>query len=76
MNINQLIISSKDILGGIPVFLGTRVPIKNLFDYLQAGDCLDDFLEDFPAVSREQSLQVLQLAQQMLLGQDYATVVR
>jgi len=76
MNINQLIISSKDILGGIPVFLGTRVPIKNLFDYLQARDCLDDFLEDFPAVSREQSLQVLQLAQQMLLGQDYATVVR
>lgn len=45
--------SNPKILGGMPVFVGTRVPVKNLIDYLEAGDTLDDFLKAFPAVSRE-----------------------
>jgi uncharacterized protein (DUF433 family) len=49
-----------EILGGIPVFGGTRTPVQGLFDYLEAGDTLDDFLESFPDVSREQAVRVLQ----------------
>ena len=52
----------KEILGGTPVFEGTRVPLKTLFDHLEAGDSLDDFLADFPSVSREQALEVLKTA--------------
>ncbi|HEY0734531.1 MAG TPA: DUF433 domain-containing protein [Herpetosiphonaceae bacterium] len=63
MSTNQLIVSSPEILGGTPVFAGTRVPIKNLIDYLEAGDSLDQFLEDFPSVVREQAIQVLRLLQ-------------
>ena len=55
-----LISSRKDILGGEPVFYGTRVPVKTLIDYLKAGDSLDDFLQDFPTVSREQIFQLLE----------------
>lgn len=51
----------RDILSGTPVFAGTRVPIKNLFDYLQGGDTLEEFLEDFPSVTRQQATQVLEL---------------
>lgn len=51
--------SDPDILGGIPVFVGTRVPLKNLLDYLEGGHAVDDFLDDFPSVSREQGLAVL-----------------
>jgi len=54
------------ILGGIPVFVGTRVPVKNLWDYLEAGDSVDRFLDHFPSVTREQALAVLQLAKEML----------
>ena len=64
---------SKSILGGTPVFRGTRVPIKTLIDYLEAGDRLDDFLEDFPTVTREQTLQVLELAKHALLSSGNAT---
>ena len=53
--------SDREILGGIPVFVGTRVPAKNLIDYLEAGERLDDFLDDFPTVSREQALAALTL---------------
>ena len=60
--------SSSDILGGTPVFKGTRVPIKTLLDYLEAGDRLSDFLNDFPSVSREQALGVLRLAKEALLS--------
>jgi uncharacterized protein (DUF433 family) len=49
-------------MSGTPCFTGTRVPIKNLFDYLEAGDSLDDFLEGFPGVSREQAIAVIDLA--------------
>jgi uncharacterized protein (DUF433 family) len=51
-----------DIQGGVPVFVGTRVPLKNLFDSLEAGDALDQFLADYPSVSREQALAALELA--------------
>ncbi len=56
-----------DRLGGEPCFAGTRVPLKNLFDYLGGGDSLDDFLEGFPGVTREQAVTVLELAGQRLL---------
>ncbi|MBV9470924.1 MAG: DUF433 domain-containing protein [Abitibacteriaceae bacterium] len=65
----QIVLSSPDILGGTPVFAGTRVPIKNLTDYLAAGDSLDEFLDDFPSVSREQAVQFLELAKEALLAQ-------
>ncbi len=51
-----------EILGGTPVFVGTRVPLKNLIDYLTAGDSLDDFLDDFPSVTREQAIAALEAA--------------
>ena len=57
--------SDPDILGGTPVFVGTRVPVKSLYDYLEAGDSLDDFLESFPSVSREQAVAALELARSM-----------
>ena len=50
----------------MPVFFGTRVPVKNLFDYLESGDSLDEFLEDFPSVSREQAIAALELAREAL----------
>jgi uncharacterized protein (DUF433 family) len=52
-----------DILGGTPVFVGTRVPIKTLLDYLEAGDPLDEFLDHFPSVKREQAIASLELAE-------------
>lgn len=58
--------SDPDILGGTPVFVGTRVPLKTLLDYLEAGDSLDEFLDHFPSVSREQAIAVLELAKEML----------
>jgi uncharacterized protein (DUF433 family) len=62
----QVIHSDPRIQGGTPVFVGTRVPVKNLFDYLEAGDSLDRFLEDFPSVSREQAVAALELAREAL----------
>ena len=56
------------ILGGTPVFHGTRVPIKAIFDYLEAGDSLDEFLDDFPSVAREQALELLEMARAKLTG--------
>jgi uncharacterized protein (DUF433 family) len=55
-----------EILSGTPVFVGTRVPVRTLLDYLEAGDPLDEFLEDFPSVTREQAVAALRLANQML----------
>ncbi len=62
----RVIHSDPDILGGTPVFIGTRVPIKTLLDYLAAGDSLDEFLDHFPSVSREQAIATLELAKEML----------
>jgi uncharacterized protein (DUF433 family) len=57
-----------EILGGTPVFIGTRVPIRTLLDYLEAGDSLQEFLEDFPTVTRDQAVGALRLARQMLVA--------
>jgi uncharacterized protein (DUF433 family) len=65
---SKLIERSDDILGGTPVFAGTRVPVNTLFDYLEAGERLDDFLEGFPSVSREQAQGVLELSKETLLA--------
>ncbi len=62
----QVINSDPEILGGTPVFNGTRVPIKNLFDYLETGETIAEFLDDFPSVAREQVLSVLTFSQQIL----------
>jgi uncharacterized protein (DUF433 family) len=64
--------SDPQILGGTPVFVGTRVPFQTLLDYLEAGDPLDTFLADFPTVKREQAIAVLKLAKEMLLERVYA----
>lgn len=62
----QLITSDPEVLGGTPVFAGTRVPIKNLTDCLEAGDSIDVFLEDFPSVSRAQVIEFLEEARAQL----------
>ena len=59
--------SDPDILGGVAVFVGTRVPLKALFDYLAGGHPLAEFLDDFPSVSREQAVAVLRLATQSMV---------
>lgn len=61
-----IIHSDPDILGGVPVFIGTRVPLRNLIDYLEGGYDLDEFLDDFPSVSREQAVAALEAAHQAL----------
>ncbi len=63
---NQSVVhSDPEIMGGTPVFVGTRVPVKSLYDYLEAGDSLDEFLESFPSVSREQAVAALELGREM-----------
>jgi uncharacterized protein (DUF433 family) len=57
---------SDEILGGTAVFQGTRVPVQALIDYLEAGDCLDDFLADYPTVTRDQAVATLELAREAL----------
>jgi len=66
--INQNLVVHRDpeILGGTPVFVGTRVPVKNLFDYLEAGDSLEVFLDEFPSVTRAQAVAALELAREAL----------
>jgi len=57
-----------EIMGGVPVFIGTRVPAQTLFDYLSDGCSLDEFLDNFPTVSREQALQLLEQASESILA--------
>jgi uncharacterized protein (DUF433 family) len=64
---NPLITRSPDRLGGTPVFAGTRVPVQSLLDYLEAGHPLDHFLDEFPSVSREHVVAVLELAKRALI---------
>jgi uncharacterized protein (DUF433 family) len=63
---SRIVHSDPDILGGTPVFVGTRVPMRTLIDYLEAGDSLEIFLDHFPSVSREQAIAALELAKEML----------
>lgn len=71
---HQLIVVDNDILGGTPVFAGTRVPIQTLIEYLERGMPLEEFLEDFPTVSIEHAQAVLNLTKQILLEHSYETV--
>jgi uncharacterized protein (DUF433 family) len=63
-----VITKNPDILGGTPVFRGTRVPLQTLFDYLEGGETLEDFLEGFPTVSRESAVAALEEAKHLLLA--------
>jgi uncharacterized protein (DUF433 family) len=65
---SDLVHTDPDILGGTPVFVGTRVPVQTLVDYLGGGLPLEEFLEDFPSVSREHAVATLQLATQALVA--------
>jgi uncharacterized protein (DUF433 family) len=67
MTVDQILSSDPEVQGGAVVFSGTRVPLKNLIDYLEAGDSLEVFLDDFPSVSREQAVAALELAQEALV---------
>lgn len=60
--------SNPEVLGGTPVFTGTRVPVQTLLDYLEAGDSLDEFLDGFPSVRREQAVAFLEMAKDALLA--------
>lgn len=66
MGINQIIKIDPEIMNGQPVFNGTRVPIDSLFDHLEAGISLDEYLEDFPTVTREQAVALLEAANKLL----------
>lgn len=66
VTMSGVITSSKEIMGGTPVFAGTRVPTQTLIDFLKAGDSIDDFLEGFPTVSREQVIEFLEEAEHQM----------
>ena len=68
MSATDLILTDPDILGGKPVFKGTRVPVKTLFDYLERGYALDEFLECFPSVSKDLAVKVLERSEAALLA--------
>ncbi|MEO8416714.1 MAG: DUF433 domain-containing protein [Ginsengibacter sp.] len=72
MNIQELITIDSDILGGQPVLKGTRVPVESLFDHLKAGVSMDEFLDDFPTVSREQAVSLLGIANKLLTSKKVA----
>jgi uncharacterized protein (DUF433 family) len=65
---DSFVVKDPRILGGMAVFLGTRVPVQNLFDYLEGGETLEEFLEGFPTVSREAALAALEEAKHLLLA--------
>ena len=64
---SRVVHSDPQILGGTPVFVGTRVPVQSLFDYLEGGDTLDEFLRQFPSVQRTQAIEALEFARETLL---------
>ena len=66
---NQIIVKDPEIPGGTPVFRGTRVPFQAMIDYLEGGDTLDEFLDDFPTVKREDAVCALDLARSLLVCQ-------
>jgi uncharacterized protein (DUF433 family) len=65
----ELITRDREVMHGIPVFQGTRVPVKTMFEYLENGDSIDDFLEGFPTVSRKLAVQVLEESIELRLAQ-------
>jgi uncharacterized protein (DUF433 family) len=69
MRIQDIVNIDKEILSGQPVFMGTRVPVDSLFDHLEAGISLDEFLDDFPSVTKEQAVGLLEIANKLLTSQ-------
>ena len=65
---NRVIHSDPEILSGAPVFIGTRVPAQSLFEYLEGGETLDEFLRQFPSVRREQAIAAIELARESVLA--------
>jgi len=59
----------RETMGGTPVFMGTRIPIQTLFDYLEGGDSLEEFIDDFPSVTKSQALEVLELAKKTVTSE-------
>ena len=74
MSVQEIITIDKDILGGQPVFKGTRVPVESLFDHLEAGVPLDEFLNDFPTVSKQQAIALLSIANKLLTSKNVAEI--
>jgi uncharacterized protein (DUF433 family) len=72
MDIHQVINIDNDILSGQPVFAGTRVPLDSFFDHLEAGVSLDEFLDDFPSVTKQQAIALLDLANKIVTSKDIA----
>ena len=70
MDISKLITFDNEVLGGQQVFAGTRVPVESLFDHLEAGVPLSEFLEDFPTVSKEQAIAVLDMANKVMTAKN------
>jgi uncharacterized protein (DUF433 family) len=68
MKRESVIVSDPEILGGTPCFRGTRVPVDSLIDYLEAGDSLNEFLDNFPSVTREAAIAALEEAKAVLTG--------
>jgi len=65
--LNDVVHSDREIMGGTPVFVGTRVPLQNLIDYLEGGESIEDFLDGFPSVKREQVIAVIEAAKLKML---------
>ena len=68
MDLQQIVHSDPEIVSGTPVFVGTRVPVQALLDYIEGGETLDEFLDDFPSVTREQAVAFLEAAGRALLA--------
>ena len=68
MDLEQIVHSDPEIVSGTPVFVGTRVPVQALLDYFEGGETLDEFLDDFPSVTREQAVAFLEAAGRALLA--------
>ena len=71
---NLPITINPNILGGTPVFQGTRVPVESLFDHLERGISIDEFLEDFPTVSKAQATEVLEIAERLLTAKNFTSL--
>ena len=72
--IKNIISSDKEILGGQPVFKGTRVPVESLFLHLEKGISLDEFLDDFPTVSRAQAVAILEIAEKVVTSKNFEKI--
>ena len=67
MSLNEIVVVDPDLMNGTPCFAGTRVPVRNLLDYLEAGDTLDEFLDQFPGVSREKAVAFMEQSSRLLI---------